>query len=78
MRSPKSGLAITVGQWLDGSSPIGETHVLTVAVAEAAAGEPRPTEHDELRWLSAHELDDVDWLEPDRPFLPQLREILTP
>lgn len=72
------GLAITVGRWLDGSSPIGETHVLTVAVVEAAAGEPRPTEHDALRWLGANQLDDVDWLEPDRPFLAQLRAILAP
>ena len=33
---------------------------------------PRPgDDHDELRWLGPEELDEVDWLEPDRPFLPQ-------
>ena len=40
------------------------------------AGEPRPGEHDRLRWLGADELHDVDWLEPDRPFLPELRGLL--
>jgi 8-oxo-dGTP diphosphatase len=29
-----------------------------------------PTEHDVVRWLAADEVDDVDWLDPDRPFLP--------
>ena len=38
--------------------------------------EPRPTEHDQVRWLAADELDDVDWLEPDRPFLAELARVL--
>jgi 8-oxo-dGTP diphosphatase len=29
-----------------------------------------------VRWLVADDLDDVDWLEPDRPFLPALRTLL--
>jgi 8-oxo-dGTP diphosphatase len=40
------------------------------------AGEPRPGEHDRLRWLGADELHDVDWLEPDRPFLAELESVL--
>ena len=70
------GLAITVDTWLEGESPIGDTHVLTAATARVEAWTPYPTEHDRLRWLTSAELDDVDWLEPDRPFLPQLRAIL--
>ncbi|KPC96583.1 DNA mismatch repair protein MutT, partial [Streptomyces sp. NRRL F-6602] len=31
-------------------------------------GEPEPLkDHDELRWLSAEEIWDVDWLPQDRP-----------
>lgn len=75
------GLRISVLTWLDGESPIGDTHVLTAAVVELDGPEswtPYPLVHDRLRWLDAAQLDDVDWLEPDRPFLPQLRRILTP
>ncbi len=70
------GVRIEVMAWLEGSSPIAHTHVLIVATASAEVWTPYPTEHDRLRWLGSDELDDVDWLEPDRPFLPQLREIL--
>jgi 8-oxo-dGTP diphosphatase len=49
--------------------PIGGGHVLTAAVVRLVSGEPEPTEHDAVRWLGADELGDVDWLEPDRPFL---------
>ena len=71
------GVAIEVTGWLAGGAPIGETHQLTVATATLLrGGDPTPTEHDRVRWLDADQLDHVDWLEPDRPFLPQLREIL--
>jgi 8-oxo-dGTP diphosphatase len=61
--------------WLAGEQPIGETHLLRVAVC-VTDDEPRPVEHDRVRALAADELDEVDWLEPDRPFLPELRRRL--
>lgn len=70
------GCAIEVSGWLSGTAPIGETHVLTVAIARLVRGEPTPEEHDQVRWLGPEELGDVDWLEPDRPFLPELAELL--
>jgi len=70
------GVTVAVTGWLAGQAPIGPAHVLTVAHARLVAGDPDPTEHDEIRWLSADELGDVDWLEPDRPFLAELRGIL--
>lgn len=71
------GCAVEVTGWLPGEVPIGERHTLTVAVATLAGdAEPVPHEHDAVRWLAAAELDDVDWLEPDRPFLPHLRALL--
>lgn len=36
-----------------------------------------PNEHDGIRWLSADELDDLDWLEADRALIPHLRRALS-
>ncbi|GAB6986705.1 (deoxy)nucleoside triphosphate pyrophosphohydrolase [Nocardioides pyridinolyticus] len=66
------GCAIAVTGWLPGEVAIGERYVLRVAVAVLLDGEPDPREHDEIRWLAAQELGEVDWLEPDRPFLAHL------
>lgn len=66
------GVTIEISRWLAGSAPIGTAYELTVALATVVDGEPEPVEHDRVRWLSAAELDDVDWLEPDRPFLDEL------
>jgi 8-oxo-dGTP diphosphatase len=70
------GVSIEVRRWLTGAVPIGTSYELVVAIAEIVDGEPEPREHDQVRWLGADELDDVDWLDPDRPFLPELREVL--
>ncbi len=67
---------VEVTGWLAGSAAIGATHVLTVALARLVAGEPAPREHDRIRWLGADELDEVDWLDPDRPFLAELALLL--
>lgn len=66
------GCAIEVVGWLPGEVAIGDRHVLTVARARLVDGDPDPVEHDEIRWLAADELDSVDWLEPDVPFLAHL------
>ena len=72
------GCDIAVTGWLPGSTSIGTTHELTVGTAVLTEGspEPDPAEHDAVRWLALAELDDVDWLEPDRPFLPLLAHLL--
>ncbi|MCW2842941.1 MAG: hydrolase [Nocardioides sp.] len=70
------GCEVEVTGWLPGTAAIGSTHVLTVATTRLVSGEPDPREHDAVRWLAAHELGDVDWLEPDRPFLPALRSAM--
>ncbi|HET6937364.1 MAG TPA: (deoxy)nucleoside triphosphate pyrophosphohydrolase [Nocardioides sp.] len=70
------GIRITVDQWLGAEAPIGEKYVLRVALARTEDGEPTPTEHDLVRWLAADELDDVDWLDSDRPFLAELSGLL--
>jgi 8-oxo-dGTP diphosphatase len=67
---------VTVLEWLGGEQPIGERYVLRVAVVGLDDGEPSPTEHDLVRWLGPDELDDVDWLDADRPFLAELSTVL--
>lgn len=61
---------------LAGRTAIKPGYELTAHVARLVSGEPVPHEHDIVRWLMPEELDDVDWLPSDRPFLPQLRELL--
>jgi 8-oxo-dGTP diphosphatase len=71
------GCTVVVERWLDGEQPIGTTHVLRAALCRLADADPLAGgDHDELRWLGPEQLDDVDWLEPDRPFLPALRRVL--
>lgn len=70
------GCVVEVLDWLDGSAPIGADHELRAATCRITAGEPKPREHDRLRWLTAEQLDDVDWLEPDLPFVAQLQVLL--
>jgi 8-oxo-dGTP diphosphatase len=70
------GCRIAVIGMLAGAQPVDDRYTLRVAVAELTRGEPIPTEHDAVRWLSAEQLDDVTWLGPDLPFLDELREVL--
>ena len=53
---------------LGGGWPLGEHHLLQVRLARVVDGDPQPLEdHDLLRWLTAAEFDDVEWLPDDRP-----------
>jgi len=74
--SEELGCVIEVTGWLTAEVIIGTTHSLTVATAQIVTGDPQPTEHDALRWLGAEQIDEVDWLDSDRPFLSQLLELL--
>ncbi len=67
---------VTVTGVLEGAQPIKPGYTLQVVLAELVGGEPVPHEHDAMRWLGPEELDEVDWLEPDRPFLAELAVLL--
>lgn len=71
------GCTIAIRSWLPTEARISDRHVLRVAVAELVESAPEPREHDAVRWLAATELDEVDWLEPDRPFLPRIAVLLS-
>ena len=72
------GCTVELVAWLPGRTPISERYELAVAVVRLVAGDPPPREHDAVAWLGPDALDDVDWLEPDRPFLAALRERMAP
>ena len=70
------GCAVEVLGWLPGEVAIRPGLTLRVAVARLQEGLPVPAAHDLLRWLRADQLGEVDWLEPDRPFLEGVRRTL--
>jgi 8-oxo-dGTP diphosphatase len=71
------GVEVRVGPRIGADLPIGDGRVLRVYLADLVRGEPQPHDHAALRWLTAQELEQVDWLDADRPLLPDLREVLT-
>lgn len=70
------GCEIAVTGMLAGQSEVKPGYVLRIAVAAIVDGEPTPHEHDMIRWLAPEELEEVSWLDSDRPFLPELRALL--
>jgi 8-oxo-dGTP diphosphatase len=76
------GVVVRCGARVPGQWPITDQHnsselVLRVFLAEIVAGEPRPgRDHDEVRWLQAEQLLDVDWLPADLPAAIALAELL--
>ncbi len=70
------GVDVQVGVHL-GDVELTATMTLRAFAATLVHGEPQPHDHAALRWVSAAELDDVDWVPADRGFLPALRRLLT-
>jgi 8-oxo-dGTP diphosphatase len=72
------GVVVRVGMRIGPDVPLGDGLVLRVYRAELV--EPgavaHPRDHQALRWLTAAELDSVDWLVADRMLLPALRAAL--
>jgi len=64
---------------LDGSVAGGVpgTSTLRVWWARIAEGEPVAHEHAALRWVTADELDGLDWIAADRPLIPAVRTLLS-
>jgi mutator protein MutT len=74
------GCTVEVTGWLTPTVPLSDTLTLRVATARLVEGEPVPVEadptHDRVRWLGVDELDEVDWLDADRPFVPEVDALL--
>jgi 8-oxo-dGTP diphosphatase len=71
------GCLVSPTALLDTEAHIKTGYTLRVVLASLVGGEPVPHEHDAIRWLAPQQLYDVDWLEPDLPFLPMIGEAMT-
>jgi 8-oxo-dGTP diphosphatase len=67
---------IEVVRRLPGEQPLTAGFVLQAYEATLGSGEPMPREHDAIRWLAPEDLDGIDWLAAEQPFVAVLRERL--
>lgn len=73
------GLEVTdvaVGDRLGGDIAVNATTTLRAYRVRLIRGEPHPRDHRALRWVTAAELDDVDWVPADRGWLSDLSRVL--
>jgi 8-oxo-dGTP diphosphatase len=71
------GVHIAVGARLGDDVALTPMMTLRAYAATLVSGEPHPHDHAALRWVSAPELHEVDWVPADRGFLPALDRLLT-
>jgi 8-oxo-dGTP diphosphatase len=70
------GVHVAIGARL-GDVALTPMMTLCAYAATLVSGEPHPHDHAALRWVSAAELHEVDWVPADRGFLPALDRLLT-
>jgi 8-oxo-dGTP diphosphatase len=70
------GVDIAVGPRLGDDVALNETTTLRAYAATLIRGEPHPHDHAALRWLTAAQLNEIDWVPADRGFLPALNRLL--
>jgi 8-oxo-dGTP diphosphatase len=70
------GVEVEVGARLGDDVALNPTMTLRAYAATLVRGEPRPHDHSALRWVSAAELHDVDWVPADRGFVAALGVLL--
>jgi len=68
--------AITVGERLGADVELDSGMTLRAYRVSLARGEPRPHDHQALRWVTAVDLPDVDWVPADRAWLIELARAL--
>ncbi|WAC92819.1 (deoxy)nucleoside triphosphate pyrophosphohydrolase [Mycobacterium sp. Aquia_213] len=67
---------VAVGDRLGGDIPLNDTMTLRAYRVRLLGGEPHPHDHRALRWVSAADLPDVDWVPADRAWLADLADAL--
>jgi 8-oxo-dGTP diphosphatase len=70
------GVTVKLADRVGGDWPLGRESILRIWTAEIVEGGPQPLEHTALRWLTADELYDVDWLPGDLPIVEVVRRYL--
>ncbi|ORV94885.1 DNA mismatch repair protein MutT [Mycobacterium interjectum] len=67
---------IAVGERLGADIALNEQTTLRAYRVRLLRGEPRPRDHQALRWVTAAELHEVDWVPADRGWLEDLAKAL--
>lgn len=68
---------VEVGDRVGGDVALSDTATLKAYQVCLTRGEPHPHDHRALRWVSAAELPDIDWVPADRSWLADLICLLT-
>ena len=67
---------VAVGERLGGDIALNDAMTLRAYRVRLIRGEPYPRDHQALRWVTAAELPDVDWVPADRGWLGDLARAL--
>jgi 8-oxo-dGTP diphosphatase len=70
------GVDVAVGPRLGDDIALNETTTLRAYQVTLIRGEPHPHDHAALRWASAAQLHEIDWVPADRGFLAALDRLL--
>jgi 8-oxo-dGTP diphosphatase len=70
------GVEVAVGERLGDDVALNATTTLRAYQVSLIGGEPHPHDHRALRWVTAAQLHDIDWVPADRGFLAALIRIL--
>ncbi len=70
------GVVAEIGERVGPEVQVGDVGVLRLYLCRLVSGEPAYVDHDDHRWLSVEELDDVPWIPVDRPLVEALRAVL--
>jgi 8-oxo-dGTP diphosphatase len=70
------GVDVVVGERLGADVPVGETLMLRAYIVVQNGGAVHPHDHRALRWVTAGELESLDWVPADRAWLPELSKRL--
>jgi 8-oxo-dGTP diphosphatase len=70
------GVDVAIGERLGGDITLNATTTLRAYQVRLIRGEPQPHDHRALRWLTAAQLHDIDWVPADRDWLPALARLL--
>ncbi|MBJ7337717.1 (deoxy)nucleoside triphosphate pyrophosphohydrolase [Mycolicibacterium sp.] len=66
------GVEVVVGARLGADVALSQEMTLRAFLVTQTSGSVRPRDHRALRWVSADELDALDWVPADRGWLPDL------
>jgi 8-oxo-dGTP diphosphatase len=71
------GIDVAVGERLGDDIALNGTITLRAYRVRLVRGRPHPRDHRRLRWVTAAELHDIDWVPADRAWLADLARALT-